>query len=472
MNIKNSSYYKFFKYTFVISSFIIIIIGILMTLFSVNIYKNEKLLNIKTVGDLFISNVKTNYALDGSIYSQNITDIHKNFIDNYGVNIFLYDEYGNCVLSADSQNYLPLSKELINEYENEFLDFDAKTLSSNKPSILYGKKFHVKHGDNTPSVFYVSVLGNTDTINSFTIKLLLFFSILAASAIYFIYFFMRKNIIKYALCETEFVRVSQKYSKGDFTEKINMNLTGNIYEAAKYVNALALNMKNSDEKSKTFVANVSHELRTPMTTIGGFVDGILDGTIPKSRQQEYLYLVSKEIKRLKILISSMLNMTRFESGTLLPNFCETNITDLVIQTIFMFEKKINDKGVEIEGLDSERLVADIDPDLIQQVIYNLIENAVKFVNNNGTISFAFEKNNNICSVSIRNTGDGLKNNEIEQIFDRFYKADSSRGKDTTGLGLGLSIAKRIVHIHNGRIIVKSVSGQYTEFSVELPEKQN
>ena len=179
-------------------------------------------------------------------------------------------------------------------------------------------------------------------------------------------------------------------------------------------------------------------------------------------------LVSKEIKRLRILISSMLNMTRFESGTLTPNFKETNLTDLVIQVVLMFEKKIEDKKLEVEELDSYRLTAVVDADLMQQVIYNLVENAVKFVNVGGTLSFRFEQQDDLCIIGIRNTGEGLKNEEIAQVFDRFYKTDSSRGKDTTGLGLGLSISRKIVHLHRGHIVVKSVYGEYTEFQVQIP----
>ena len=105
---------------------------------------------------------------------------------------------------------------------------------------------------------------------------------------------------------------------------------------------------------------------------------------------------------------------------------------------------------------------------MQQVIYNLVENAVKFVNEGGTLSFRFEQHDDICIVGVRNTGEGLRDTEIQQVFDRFYKTDSSRGKDTTGLGLGLSISRKIVHLHHGHIVVKSVYGEYTEFQIQIP----
>jgi signal transduction histidine kinase len=152
-----------------------------------------------------------------------------------------------------------------------------------------------------------------------------------------------------------------------------------------------------------------------------------------------------------------------------PNFRETNLTDLVIQVVLMFEKRIEDKHLNVEELDSGRLDAIVDADLMQQVIYNLVENAVKFVNEGGTLSFRFEQHDDICIVGVRNTGEGLRDTEIQQVFDRFYKTDSSRGKDTTGLGLGLSISRKIVHLHHGHIVVKSVYGEYTEFQIQIPE---
>ena len=134
----------------------------------------------------------------------------------------------------------------------------------------------------------------------------------------------------------------------------------------------------------------------------------------------------------------------------------------------MFEKRISDKHVEVEGLEDAELVVKADEDLMFQVLYNLIENAVKFVNEGGTISFAMRTEKDIAYIEIRNTGEGLKDDELPKIFDRFYKTDTSRSKDKTGLGLGLSIARKIVHLHQGHIVVKNVRGEYTSFEVQIP----
>lgn len=468
-----STYFRFFRTAFVSIIMCVLFLGILMTTFCSKLYKDEKFREIQAVSDLFIGGIKDDFELTNSMYTGDTLDFHRGFFDNYGISMYVYDSDGNCVLSPNDENKSPISNSLKKKLDDDYyLDYDANEVSNKEPSILYGNRFFVKYGDNAPKRFYLAAYSSADDINSFNIKIIICYVLISSVCIFVAYVILRKIERKYTNNSLEFLRISKQYSKGDFSEKLKVTVPGNIQEISNYVNAMASNMENSDETSKTFIANVSHELRTPITTVSGFVDGILDGTIPKSRQQEYLILVSKEIKRLRILISSMLNMTRYESGTLKPNFKETNISDLVIQTVLMFEKKIDDKKLEIEGLDSETVSAVIDADLIQQVIYNLVENAVKFVNPEGTISFSFEKASDTVTIGIRNTGEGLKNNEIQQVFDRFYKTDSSRGKDATGLGLGLSISRKIVHLHNGRIIVKSVYGEYTEFAIQLPLQQN
>ncbi|MBP5379076.1 MAG: HAMP domain-containing histidine kinase [Ruminococcus sp.] len=472
MNRKNSSYYLLFRYALIVVMIVLLITGFIMVSICSAFYRRSQLNDLKSVGELFISCVKEEYNLTGSENSDSVRRLHKSFSEQYDLNIYLYDSEGNCLLSPDdSENgsQIPSNARQKIEDDDYFLELDSTNYSSNGPQTAYGTVFFLKSGVISPVKSYAVIYGDTKNINSFTAKIALFYAVFAILGMYVTYLLLKRRIKKYMNYETDFLRVTEKYTKGDFSEKIPSDLPGALKDIADRVNAIAANVEKSDETSKTFIANVSHELRTPMTTIGGFVDGILDGTIKKTKQNEYLILVSKEIKRLRILISSMLNMTRFESGTLSPNFIETNITDLVIQTVFMFEKKIDDKHLEVEGLGSGRLDAVVDPDLMQQVIYNLVENAVKFVNEGGTLSFRFEQADGMNIIGIKNTGEGLQNSEIQQVFDRFYKTDSSRGKDTTGLGLGLSISRKIVHLHNGHIVVKSVYGEYTEFQVQIPE---
>lgn len=455
---------------------LIALLGVLTVSLSSAIYRSAELEELNKTGDILINCFKDQYYRSDNLYDENITSLCRSFSSNGSYSVYLYDENGNNIAFRDDNSVgdLNLSSSMIQRLdEKDFLGLDSIHISQKEPFMLYATQFFAKNQDDpTPRAMYAAFYQRSDSLNSFTIKVTLAYACLGIIGAVLAYLLLNRKTKRLAAYEYDFMRISEMYAKGDFSETISTTVPGTNKEIAEYVNAIAANVASSEETSKTFIANVSHELRTPMTTIGGFVDGILDGTIPKTRQNEYLILVSKEIKRLRILISSMLNMSRFESGTLSPNFKETNLTDLVIQTVLMFEKKIDDKHIEVEGLGSPRIDAEVDADLIQQVIYNLVENAVKFINERGTLSFRFEKLDGMVTIGIKNTGEGLTNEEITQVFDRFYKTDSSRGKDTTGLDLGLSISRKIVHLHDGHIVVKSVYNEYTEFLVEIPEKRN
>lgn len=494
MNYKESSYYKQFKFSLITISSLLVFVSIILVMITVGIYRKSELDRLEQSGGLYIEMFEDEYKRSGHISSQDMQKLHYNFSNQEKLKIFIYDEDGKCIFaegdydqnmieadnrfSVSSKKAVPSSevKDLVSEIKKEvngkkkkFLKFDSRNLLKSEPYLLYCTKKTFVNSAGERERVYILFCGRTDNMNSFTLKIIIVVSIITLIVLYLLYLFLSKRTKKLTRYEYDFLRVSEMYVKGDFSETLSTDIDGIPKEITQCVNALSENVKNSEEASKTFIANVSHELRTPITTIGGFVSGILDGTIPKSRQNEYLVIVSKEIQRLKMLISSMLNMTKFESGTMTPNFRETNLTELVIQTVLMFEKKIDEKNLEVLGLDSQRLVAVADADLMQQVIYNLVENAVKFVNHGGTLTFEFEKLDGMNCVSIKNTGEGLRDNEIQQVFDRFYKTDSSRGKDAAGLGLGLAISRKIVHLHKGHIVVRSVQGEYTKFIIQIPD---
>ena len=163
----------------------------------------------------------------------------------------------------------------------------------------------------------------------------------------------------------------------------------------------------------------------------------------------------------------MLNIAKYETGEIAMKTEDFDIVPLVIKTVLLFEKRIEDKNVEVIGLDTGRFFVNADTDLIQQVIYNLVENAVKFVNDGGYIKFSFSQEKDKTLICIRNSGEGLNSEELPQVFDRFYKTDASRGKDKTGVGLGLSIVRSIVKLHDGTISVKSALNEYVEFVFSL-----
>lgn len=284
---------------------------------------------------------------------------------------------------------------------------------------------------------------------------------IASVAIYFVTNSMTKPL-------REMAAAAKSFSTGDFTVRVPAEGEDEIAQLARSFNHMADSMADLESVRRSFIANVSHELKTPMMTIGGFIDGILDGTVPQEKQKQYLEVISEEVKRLSRMVKSMLSIARIEAGDMKINPSDFDINELVCRTVFAFEQKIEEKNLEIMGLESDEVFVSADNDLIHQVVYNLIDNAVKFVNEGGCISFAYAVKEGKVFVSVKNTGNGIAQQELPRLFDRFYKTDKSRSLDKTGVGLGLYIVHTIVNQHKGDLMVKSVEGEYTEFTFSVP----
>lgn len=262
---------------------------------------------------------------------------------------------------------------------------------------------------------------------------------------------------------------TKSFAMGDFSVRVPVFSDDEVGELAKAFNQMAETLASSESMNRNFIANVSHELKTPMTTISGFIDGIIDGTIPKEKEKHYLGIVAQEVKRLSRLVKTMLDLSRIDSGKMQIHPARFDISNTIIVTLLSFEAKIEEKNIEIRGLeDSEPTFVDGDPDMIHQVLYNLTENAVKFTNEGGFIEIHTEETPDRITVSVRNSGPGIPPDDAKMIFDRFFKTDKSRSKDKTGMGLGLYIVKTMVQLHGGEIRVESVENEYTLFEFWLP----
>ncbi len=262
---------------------------------------------------------------------------------------------------------------------------------------------------------------------------------------------------------------TKHYAAGDFSYRIrNVAHYEEFNELSAAFNLMAKNLEENEKSRKNFVANVSHELKTPMTTISGFIDGILDGTIPPEETEHYLNIVSEVVKHLSGLVVSMLNMSKIEAGKVELEFSEFSLDQLLIQVFIGFERNITEKNIDIIGiekLDSVKIRAD--EALIRQVMYNLIDNAVKFTRNDGTIKIDLSEEKHNAKLMISNSGSTIPKNELNSIFDRFYKVDKSRGLDASSFGIGLHIVKSIIEMHGGTI--QAVSKEdHTKFVVVLP----
>ncbi len=266
----------------------------------------------------------------------------------------------------------------------------------------------------------------------------------------------------------EMSRAAKQYAAGKFDVRVPVKGSDEVAELALAFNNMANSLATVEEQRRSFLANVSHDLRTPMTTIAGFIDGILDGAIPQDRQPYYLELIASEVRRLSRLVASLLDISRIQAGE--RKFTKTtfDICEMARQILISFEQRIDEKKLNIEfNCDRDNMTVYADRDAIHQVLYNICDNAVKFSNPAGTYRISITAKDKKTYVSVYNEGQGIPSDELPYVFDRFYKSDKSRGLDKTGVGLGLYITKTIMDAHNEEIWVKSVFGEYCEFVFTL-----
>jgi len=243
-----------------------------------------------------------------------------------------------------------------------------------------------------------------------------------------------------------------------------------VQELALAFNNMATSLQKSEYQRQEFVANVSHELKTPMTTISGYVDGMLDGTIPPERHNHYMQLVSQETKRLSRLVRSMLDISRMQDQDGFPpeSLSRFALDECVGQVLISYEQKITEKKLDVDVDFPEHTVyTRANPDAITQVVYNLVDNAVKFCPEGGVLSLAIREDSGKIYVSVSNQGETIPPEELALVFDRFHKLDKSRAQNREGWGLGLYIVKTLICRHGEDISVTSQNGR-TEFTFTLP----
>lgn len=297
-------------------------------------------------------------------------------------------------------------------------------------------------------------------------KILLLIIFIIMIAIMIISYFIT---LKITLPLRRISRASKYFAKGAFNYEVceTSNCT-EIDDLSKSINNMARSLALSEKNRATFIENVSHELKTPMTSIAGFVDGILDGTISYDKQNYYLDIVSNEVKRLSRLTVRMLQTSRIQSDTFTIKKSPFSLTETVISTVISFENKINAKNLDIcISFSQDDITVLGDRDNIYQVVFNLVDNAIKFSEPENQLKININIDQNNAFFSISNKGSTIPPEKLSNLFERFYKADDSRSEDTTGAGLGLFIVKKIINMHDRDITATSLDG-LTTFSFSLP----
>ena len=262
---------------------------------------------------------------------------------------------------------------------------------------------------------------------------------------------------------------AHQFAAGRFDKRVTVKGSDEVAELATAFNQMAESLDNYETMRNTFISNVSHDLRTPITSISGFVDGILDGVIPPEKHHYYLEIVSSEAKRLSRLVASLLELSRIQAGERKFNPVPFDICEMARQIVISFEKSIEDKRLDVEfDCESDNMTAVADRDAIYQILYNLCDNAVKFSREGGLLKISVKTaKNKRLTVSVYNEGQGISEADLPYVFERFYKSDKSRGLNKTGVGLGLYISKTIIDSHEEKIWVESKQNDYCRFSFTL-----
>lgn len=269
---------------------------------------------------------------------------------------------------------------------------------------------------------------------------------------------------------SQMAEAAGRLAYGDFTQKAAVTGTTEMRDLATAFNAMAARLRDTDQVRRDFIANVSHELRSPMTNIRGFLQGILDGTVAPADQKHYLEVVVTETDRLIKLVSELLNLSRLESQDAAPAFEAFNINELIRVVMITRLPQLEAKGLDVSfAFSSDSCFVKAARDQIEQVLINLVDNAIKFTPSGGRITLSTSQDAQSAYVRIRDTGSGIQPEDLPHIFDRFYKADKAHVSGQ-GTGLGLAISKMIIDRH--RQIIRAIpqeDGALFEFSLALAE---
>lgn len=386
--------------------------------------------------------------------------------------IFLTDKKGTMLISGDGSEAIAernIGTEIISKIENgkisSFKNLSLKDITEGSCNAC-AAPIVSKSGDTVGALFVCTETSATNVFVTTMTKTLimecLWVLLAALIAVYFISERITRPLKEMSLA-------AKSFASGQFDVRVPVIGHNEVADLAQAFNNMAGSLAKTEEMRRSFIANVSHDLRTPMTTIAGFIDGILDGAIPPEKHEYYLGIIASEIRRLSRLVTTLLDITRIQAGERKFNMEPFDICEMARVILISFEQRINEKKLDVSfDCDNENMYVMADRDAIYQILYNICDNAVKFSYEGGIYRISIITKAGKVYISVYNEGQGIAENEISYVFDRFYKSDKSRGLDKTGTGLGLYIAKTIINAHHEEIWVRSVYGKFCEFTFTLP----
>ena len=407
------------------------------------------------------------------------SDIFRLFSDYSESNILLIDNTGDVLLENGNES-LTGEKLLSKSEMNEVIKGAGHSKFSNLGGLFEERRFNyiytVENAQTRQVIGYIVLTSSASGMSQ------VFEEIIKIIIIASLWVFLAAVIIVYFLTDRittpikEISKAVKSYAKGNFDVRIPVKGEDEIATLAEAFNNMASDLSKLEKTKNTFFSSVSHDLKTPMTSIHGFIEGVLDGTIPDDKKDYYLGIVLEEVKRLTRLVNSLLDITRMQSGSVKLSPEHFDVCEMARLILISFEEKIDSLKLNVQfNCDDDPSTVYADKDAIHQVLYNIISNALKFTPEEGElkIDITKEKQTEKYMVSIYNTGIGMKKEELPFVFDSFYKADSSRGLDKSGTGLGMFIAKSKIEAHGEKIGVDSEYEKYCRFYFTLSanEKQ-
>jgi signal transduction histidine kinase len=277
-------------------------------------------------------------------------------------------------------------------------------------------------------------------------------------------FILSRRILSPVKALTE---ASKKLGKGDFSQRVTVDDKGEVGELAESFNAMASDLERNEQLRRNMVADVAHELRTPLSNLNGYLEAIRDGVIKPDA--ETIRSLSEEGTTLSGLVNDLQELSLADAGELKLNYQSVDIAKLVKEAVTAAKTRAKAKNIKLStGLPGNLPRINIDSQRIRQVLNNLLANAIEHTINKGTITITAHRKANEITISVIDTGEGISAEDLPNIFERFYRVDKSRARSTGGSGLGLTIAKRLVEAHGGRIWAESEPGKGSIFSFTLP----
>ena len=339
-----------------------------------------------------------------------------------------------------------------------------------KPVITVGYPVIVK-GEINGVIFMSSPLTELEKLGNNVYKIIICIILAGGFFGFIIIYFSSKKVTKPLRKINEAAKI---IANGDFEKRIFVKGSDETAQLARSLNDMAESLNEQEKRRREFISNISHDLRSPLTSMKGFVQAIIDGTIPPEKQERYLKIVLDESERLAALANNMININNLNGRENSLDLSEFDINDLIKKTIFNFENRIISKKINLRVTFEEKVFfVRADYEKIQRVIYNLIDNAVKFTDVGGEIFLETKKTDNKkIVVYVRDNGRGLSEEDRKRVFDRFYKADVSRSEDKKGSGIGLSIVKEFILAHGEVITLNSELNKGCEFIFTLPFVKN